>query len=163
MIGKQKADAVSVVPFFEDCLVVIREFRAAIGGYEYSFPAGLLEENESPEEAGIRELREETGLTCDRMILCSPPVFSSVGLTDECLRVVFCVATGKITTQFTEEQEDIEIILVPRHELSDLCFSRGKYSGVIHGARSWSIILMLMSLNPQVPLVPQIDALAQRK
>lgn len=38
-----------------------KQFRPPSGKVVVEFPAGLVDENESPEEAALRELREETG------------------------------------------------------------------------------------------------------
>ena len=77
--------AVMIVPFCGEKLVVTREFRVPIGGYEYSFPAGLIDDGEDPVTAAKRELREETGLEIRKVLTVSPPVFNSPGLTDEAL------------------------------------------------------------------------------
>ena len=34
----------------------------SVGDYVYNFPAGLIDEGETPEVAAKRELKEETGL-----------------------------------------------------------------------------------------------------
>ena len=46
-------DAVVIVPFHKDKkkLVVIREYRVALAGYEYALPAGLIDAGESIETA----------------------------------------------------------------------------------------------------------------
>ena len=41
----------------ERCVVMIREFRKPLNSYVYSFPAGLIEEGESPETALCREVK----------------------------------------------------------------------------------------------------------
>ncbi|WP_319409370.1 NUDIX domain-containing protein [uncultured Desulfosarcina sp.] len=62
------ADAVVIVPYHRERqqLVVIREFRIAFGGFQYGFPAGLVDPWELVEMAVRRELMEETGLTVVR-------------------------------------------------------------------------------------------------
>ncbi len=44
-----------------DQLVLIKQHRYSVGETIYELPAGKLEENENPEECGMRELQEETG------------------------------------------------------------------------------------------------------
>ena len=62
--GKTRPDAVSIVPFVQrpygDAgvtyrLAVTREFRPTTGGYEYCFPAGLIDGDETVEGAAARE------------------------------------------------------------------------------------------------------------
>ena len=78
-------DAVVIVPFHtpENKIVITREYRVPLADYEYGFPAGLVDDGESIEQAARRELKEETGLTLTRVIDISPPIYSSAGMTDE--------------------------------------------------------------------------------
>ena len=46
----------------QDKVVLIRQYRYPLGGYVYEFPAGLVEPGEDMLSAGIREMKEETGL-----------------------------------------------------------------------------------------------------
>jgi ADP-ribose pyrophosphatase len=42
-------------------LVLVRQFRFGIDGFSLEIPGGVMEAGEDPLEAGLRELREETG------------------------------------------------------------------------------------------------------
>ena len=86
----QVPDGVIIVPYHVEIqkMVVIKEFRIALGDYKYGFPAGLVDEGETIEEASIRELKEETGLELTRFTRIGPPVFSSTGMTDESVAMV---------------------------------------------------------------------------
>src|SRR5699024_7115424 len=54
--------AAIIMPIMEDgSLLMIREPRTPIGKTVLAFPAGMIEEGETPEEGAIRELEEETG------------------------------------------------------------------------------------------------------
>ena len=48
-----RPDAVVIVPFHtrKNKLVIIREYRVSLDGYEYGFPAGLVDDGESVEQA----------------------------------------------------------------------------------------------------------------
>ena len=46
-------------------VVLVRQYRYAIDDYIYEFPAGLVETGEDFKTAGIREMKEETGLTLE--------------------------------------------------------------------------------------------------
>ncbi|RME04454.1 MAG: NUDIX hydrolase [Planctomycetota bacterium] len=61
---------VQVMPLKSDGKVVmVREYRGAAQRYVLRFPTGSLEGEESPEQAALRELREETGYTARRLHL----------------------------------------------------------------------------------------------
>ena len=115
-------DAVVVVPFhtLEQKLVLIKEYRVALGGYQYGFPAGLVDKDETIYETAKRELFEETGLNLTRITKTSPPVFSSSGMTDEAVSLVFAECQGKPSNRFNEASEDIETIMVSNEEALSL-------------------------------------------
>lgn len=91
-----QADAVCIVAQTpENKLLLIREFRYPLNSWCIAFPAGLMEPNEELAECVDRELREETGYAlrtnCQAGALRPLPQagFSSTGLTDETVQVVF--------------------------------------------------------------------------
>jgi ADP-ribose pyrophosphatase len=134
----QRPDAAIIVPFHrkENKLVVIREFRVPVGDYQYGFPAGLLDPGEDLAAAAGRELHEETGLDLVRICRHSPAVFSSAGITDEAVSMVFAEVEGMPGTERNEDSEDIEVFLMDRHEVRDLL----RHSDIVFGARSWLVM-----------------------
>lgn len=64
-------EGIEVIP--TDChgrmLVIQRSYAKFHGSGQWEFPAGSVITNETPEEAAIRELNEETGLTPDKLFL----------------------------------------------------------------------------------------------
>jgi len=50
-------------------ILIVRQFRPAIEDYVYELPSGHLEKGETPEQAIIRELKEETNCTARKVIL----------------------------------------------------------------------------------------------
>lgn len=115
-------DAVVVVPFHrqEEKLILIREFRVALGGYQYGFPAGLVDKGENLVQAGERELFEETGLRVTKILKQSPVVYSSSGLTDESISLLFVECKGRPSNNFNQTSEDIEVLMLSREEAAQL-------------------------------------------
>jgi ADP-ribose pyrophosphatase len=118
----QRPDAVVIVPFHtrRNKMVVIREYRVSLDDYEYGFPAGLVDNGESVEQAARRELREETGLTVSRFIRISPPIYSSAGMTDESVAMVYVECEGEPSNSANTDSELIEILFISSDEARDL-------------------------------------------
>ncbi|MBU1344227.1 MAG: NUDIX hydrolase [Proteobacteria bacterium] len=134
----KRPDAVVIVAFHiqEKKLVVIKEFRVALGGYQYGFPAGLVDKGESVEQAGKRELFEETGLKVTRVLKQSPAIFSSSGMTDESISLLYVECEGHPTNRFNEDSEDIHVMMLSRQEASDVvCDNQIKFD-----VKSWIIL-----------------------
>ncbi|WP_461816070.1 NUDIX hydrolase [Faecalimonas sp.] len=122
---RNKADGVIIYSLYYDqdnkCekVVLIRQYRCPIDDYIYEFPAGLVDEGEDFKTAGIRELKEETGLILspiDVKDMFTKPFFTTVGMTDESCGTVYGYAKGKPSKEGQEENEEIEIVLADRKE-----------------------------------------------
>jgi ADP-ribose pyrophosphatase len=116
--GFRRPDAVVIVPFHmaKNKMVIIREYRVTLNGYEYGFPAGLVDRGESVEQAANRELVEETGLTVSRFIKISPPLYSSAGMTDESVAMVYVECEGEPSNSGNSDSELIDILLISPEE-----------------------------------------------
>ncbi len=115
-------DAVVVVPFHVEMqkLVMIREFRLPLGGYQYGFPAGLMDKRETVEQTAVRELKEETGLDIIKIIRKSPPIYSSAGMTDESMAFVYAQCCGTPSVEWNEDSEDITVLMLSQQEAAAL-------------------------------------------
>lgn len=134
----RRPDAAIIVPYHRQAgkLVVIREFRVPVGDFQYGFPAGLLDPGEDLAAAAGRELHEETGLDLVRVYRHSPAVFSSAGITDEAIAMVFAEVEGTPGTQRNEDSEEIEVLLMDRDDVRELL----RRNGIVFGARSWLVM-----------------------
>ncbi len=79
--------AAAIVPMKDDkTVLLIRQYRHAIGGYILEIPAGKLDPGEDPRECAARELEEEIGLRASSLepvlTFCTTP-----GFTDEVIYI----------------------------------------------------------------------------
>lgn len=119
----QKPDGVIIYSLYgeeRDKVILVRQYRYSLDDYIYEFPAGLVDEGENYQQAGIREMKEETGLDfhplqADRMF--EKPFFTTVGMTDECCGTVYGYADGTVSRDGLEDTEDIEVVVADRTEV----------------------------------------------
>jgi ADP-ribose pyrophosphatase len=141
--GRGRIDAVLIVPILidgvengtEPRLVATREWRATIGDYEWGLPAGLVDGDEDPIEAARRELLEETGYELVEVLKASPPNYSSTGMTDELVVIVFCTCrTPADHRQRLDGAELIEVHPLTRRQLDKLVDTNEPINGRAWGA-----------------------------
>ncbi len=100
--------AAIVLPVLGDgSIVMIRNYRYAVGGYLWELPCGTLEPDEPPLDCAVRELKEETGFTASNIKKLGKS-FSCPGYADEI--VYSYLATGLTRgEQKLEVYEDITV------------------------------------------------------
>jgi ADP-ribose pyrophosphatase len=98
--------AAAMVPLLDDGkLVLIKQYRHAVGRFLWEIPAGTLEPNEDPIECAQRELAEETGYTADSLDKLTE-ILPAPGYTDEHIHIF--LATG--LTQAEQNLQDDEVL-----------------------------------------------------
>jgi len=110
--------AVVILPVKEGKILLIRQYRHAIGKWILELPAGTLEEKEDPEKAAQRELKEETGYEAERLTKVMS-FYSSPGISDEILHIF--LAEGLREGKPSREQgELIENLWIPLEEVLEM-------------------------------------------
>ena len=102
-ITNKPVDAVTMFVTNEagDKALVTSEFRYTVNEYITDLPSGLVDPDESVIETAIRELQEETGYTDPKITYVLPESYSSVGMTNERVQVVFMTVNEKNRTSVT--------------------------------------------------------------
>lgn len=76
-------NAVMMVPITEQGdILLVREYAAGTERYELGFPKGLIDTGEQPNQAAVRELKEEIGFGANKLtplkeVILAPSYFSS--------------------------------------------------------------------------------------
>jgi ADP-ribose pyrophosphatase len=110
--------AAAVVPLKDDgTVVLIRQYRHAVGGIIYEIPAGKLHPGEDPRECAQRELEEETGYRADSLDLLTS-FFTTPGFTDEVIHIY--KGTGlTLGKQNLGQDEVLDVIELPLEKAID--------------------------------------------
>ena len=136
--------AVCVVPIIASDIVMIRQFRPAIGNYLLEIPAGKRDiDGEPPDVTARRELQEEVGLSTNKLVELAQ-FYNSPGFCDEysyCYLALDCEDVTDDRQGLEEEYMTIEA--VPISQASTLVTS-GK---IIDGKTIIGISLALQYLN----------------
>lgn len=104
--------AAAVVPMKDpDTVILIRQYRHAVGGFIYEIPAGKLHPGEDPRACAARELEEEIGYRADTLELLTS-IFTAPGFADE---VIHIYKAGGLTagTQQLDQDEVLEVVEMP--------------------------------------------------
>ena len=107
--------SVAIVPVLDDSVILVRQFRIAIGREILELPAGRLEAGETPEASARRELEEEIGYRAGQMVPAAS-YYSSVGFTDERTHLFLAYHLQK-TEEKPEPDERIEHVEIPIGEI----------------------------------------------
>ncbi|WP_254207668.1 NUDIX domain-containing protein [Paenibacillus sp. AK121] len=110
--------AVAVLALHQGKMLVVDQYRQAMGRCEVEIPAGKLEQGEDPMEAAGRELREETGYTAKSLKLLHS-FYTSPGFADEIIHLYVAedLERGKMEPDEDEFLELFEVTLEEAHTL----------------------------------------------
>jgi len=93
--SKRGVDAVAILAMlhsekkdFKPSTIIIEQYRPPIEKFVIELPAGLIDEGETPEQAAIRELEEETGYKSEDVVEVSPVIVSDPGMTNANMKLV---------------------------------------------------------------------------
>ena len=123
--GSSGVDAVAIMtilrhPSRPPSTIIILQYRPPVDAICVEFPAGLIDADETPEMAGVRELKEETGYE-GKVINMSPTIVSNPGMSTGNMQLatveVQLKEEDEPPKQKLEEGEFIQLVIVPLTEL----------------------------------------------
>jgi ADP-ribose pyrophosphatase len=137
----EHADAIAVVVLdSKDRVILVRQYRKAVGKTLLEIPAGGVDPGEQPINTVRREVQEEIGYLPNKIDKLGG-FYSAPGYCTEFLHLY--VATYLIPSQLeADDTEDIEVVRVPLAKVPDLIAS-----GEIADAKSVAGLLRVMHLG----------------
>jgi ADP-ribose pyrophosphatase len=128
--------AVAILPVTDDGrLILVRQFRYAIGRAILEVPAGTREAGEADEVTAVRELREEVGVEADKVELLAR-YFISPGWCNEQITIYRATGLRDVGVQ-PDQDEVIELVTISPDDLPTLIAS-----GEIADAKTITAILL---------------------
>lgn len=127
--------AAAVIPVLDDGRVIlVKQYRNSLDRYTLEIPAGGIESGEDTITSARRELEEETGYKCGRII----PFLNVVTAVAFCNEVVDIFIADKLTktSQNLDPEEFINVEIYSLEELSKKIFS-----GEIQDSKTVSAIM----------------------
>ncbi len=125
---------VGVLPVLDDGVVLVRQFRIAIGRDMLEIPAGKFEPGDTPEKRALAELEEETGYSAGRLESIGK-MYPSVGILSEALHLFLAFDLRQVPAR-PEWDEQIEVVTMPLAEvragLRKHAFEDGKTRVALH-------------------------------
>ncbi len=109
---------VSVLPVLNGSVVLLKQYRPALGAYHLEVPSGVVEEGEAPETAAARELEEEADLKATQLDLLFEG-FVSLGYSTE-YTYVFLAEEPEKTQPRREGHEVINTVEIPLGETFEM-------------------------------------------
>lgn len=112
-------EAVVILPITEENKVImVQEPRTPIEKVILDLPAGMIEPEELPKDAAVRELEEETGYLA-KNIRFLRAYYPSIGYSNEKIYIYLATDFEK-TQQRLDEGENINVIELPLEQVIDM-------------------------------------------
>jgi ADP-ribose pyrophosphatase len=100
--------ASAVLPVYRDgSVMLIRQYRYPVVKVFYEVPAGKIDPGEKPRQTALRELKEETGITCKNLQYLAP-FHPAIGYSDEVIHL-FCAWNLDETKPQADEDEFLQM------------------------------------------------------
>jgi ADP-ribose pyrophosphatase len=141
--GKAGVDAVAMGnillhPSKPPSTMVVIQYRPPLDSYTVEWPAGLIDANETAEQAAVREFKEETGYDC-KVLDVSPVQAADPGMSNANMQMVMVEVQLKEgepePEQRLEDGEHIQRVVIPLEELYERLIDYSKQERMICAAK----------------------------
>lgn len=117
----------------DERIVLVKQYRHALGITTLELPGGILEKGESPKASAIREMQEETGYVSEEVEFLME-ISPNPALMNNTAYFFLAKNAEKLTHTSFDPYEDIAIETYSKDELKQLLKDGKLQHGVQHGA-----------------------------
>lgn len=131
-----------VVVTEDEKIIMVRQYRHAVGKTTIELPGGIIDKNETPAQAATREVLEETGYTITNLQLLyttSP----NPAINNNTAHFFIAKATKQIDAQNTDPFEELDVLLLDKKEVLQMI----ERSEIIHGVQIGAIYAAYLALG----------------
>jgi len=116
----ESEDWINVIPLIADNhVVMIRQYRHGARKVTLEIPGGLVDPGDTPEEAAVRELLEETGYQAQTLVQIGVVNPNPALFNNRCYTFI-AQNVKKIRDPMPDQAEDIEVVLTPLSDIPKL-------------------------------------------
>lgn len=133
-------DWINVVAVTSDAqLILVDQFRHGTDGFELEIVGGIMNPGESPIEAALRELKEETGYgpTAASIVEVIGMVLPNPAFLDNRCYTILVTDAELLSKQEFDDHENIEVVLEPLGTMNELVRSGRITHGLVINAFYW--------------------------
>ncbi|KAK8066263.1 NUDIX domain-containing protein [Apiospora hydei] len=118
--------------------LVVIQYRPPLDAYTVEWPAGLIDADETAEEAAVREFKEETGYDC-KLVSMSPVQAADPGMSDANMKMAMVEVqlgeSDELPEQRLDDGEHIQRVVIPLAEFYDRLVEYSKKDRFIVAAK----------------------------
>ena len=127
-------NAAAIVAIHDDKILLVKQYRISVDKVIYEVPAGMIEHDENPKDAALRELEEETGYRANSIEYLTE-FYSTPGFCTEKLSIFYAKYLKFVG-------QNLDVVEIPVDEALSLI-----ESGEIMDAKTISSILFYDKFN----------------
>ncbi|KAI1842203.1 hypothetical protein JX265_001436 [Neoarthrinium moseri] len=141
--GQAGVDAVAIGnillhPSHPPATMVVIQYRPPLDAYTVEWPAGLIDADETVEQAAVREFKEETGYDC-RVVSISPVQSADPGMSDANMQMAMVEVqleeNAPLPEQRLDDGELIERVTIPLADFYERLVEYSKQDRMIVAAK----------------------------